>query len=51
MSGRTLNGNSFTNNVYINSMFEEGTAIKITKQSNTTKVIVDVYISNLSATT
>lgn len=51
MSGRTLNGNSFTNNVYINSMFEEGTAIKITQQSNTTKVIVDVDISNLSAVT
>ena len=44
MSGRTLNGNSFSNtsNIYINNMFEDGEAVEIIQESETVKAQVNL---------
>ena len=44
MSGRTLNGNSFSNNVYVNTL-SGGEALAITTANNSTSSTIDLKIS------
>ena len=51
MSGRTLNGNSFSNtsNIYINNMFEDGEAIEVIQESETVKAQVNLSMKKNTA--
>ena len=53
MSGRTLNGNSFSNtsNIYINNMFEDGEAIEVIQESETVKAQVNLSMKKNTAET